>query len=147
MPAMKTRVWFYHDVDITRVIDGDTFDARVLLTPTIATHIRVRIRGLWAAELKDPDPAKRHRAVIAREMLDKLLLSGDVELAFHGQDMYGRWICDVSTNETADVAAAMIEFGVADPKRTNHVRHEIETPFSGTTEISTRTFDEYEEQH
>lgn len=144
--AKHTRIWFYFECNATRIVDGDTFDCAVHLMPTLVSHVRIRIRGLWANELKDQDPVKRQRAIVAHRALQRVLDGKPIELAYHGLDMYGRWVCDVSTDEVDDVAAYMIELGVADRKRTNHIRHELEWSEYRTEAISSRTFDENEEQ-
>jgi len=144
--AKNRRIWFYFENHATRILDGDTFDAAIWLTPTIVQHARIRIRGLWANELNDQDESRKARAIIAHHALRQALDGKPIELAYHGLDMYGRWVCDVSTDEIDDIAAYMIEIGVADPKRTPHTRHELEWAEYRTTAIQTRDYSPEEEQ-
>ncbi|HAP10121.1 MAG TPA: nuclease, partial [Afipia sp.] len=41
-----------HSVEVVRVVDGDTFEARVHLWPGLEMTTRVRLRGIDAPEMK-----------------------------------------------------------------------------------------------
>ncbi len=100
--------------DVLRVIDGDTFEARVRIWPGMDVTTRVRLRGIDAPELHARCADEREKALAARAALARILAQGAVGVFHVGQDKYGgRVDADVSTAETADVSAAMLEGGFA----------------------------------
>ena len=99
-----------------RVLDGDTFEARVPVWPGMQITTRVRLRGIDAPELRARCDDEREKALAAREALARLLAQGAVGIARVGQDKYGgRVDADVSTAGTHDVSAAMLQGGFARP--------------------------------
>jgi endonuclease YncB( thermonuclease family) len=103
-----------HPVEVLRVYDGDTFEARVHLWPGLAITTRVRLRGIDAPELKARCDEERDRAEVARETLSRILAQGDVGIARVTLDKYGgRVVADASTRATPDVAAALLDSGSA----------------------------------
>jgi endonuclease YncB( thermonuclease family) len=99
---------------VLRVFDGDTFEARVHPWPGLAVTTRVRLRGIDAPEFKGRCDEERAGAEAAREVLRRLLAQGDVGIARVTLDKYGgRVVADVSTRETPDVAAALVDTGSA----------------------------------
>lgn len=98
-----------HPADVLRVIDGDTFEARVLLWPGLYTTTRVRLRGIDAPELKARCGEERDRAETAREALRAILDQGEVGIARVTLDKYGgRVLAEASTSGTPDVATALL---------------------------------------
>src|SRR5688572_24007174 len=51
-----------HAVDVIRTIDGDTFEARVHLSPGLDPTTRIRLRGIDAPELKASCPQELQMA-------------------------------------------------------------------------------------
>jgi endonuclease YncB( thermonuclease family) len=103
-----------HPAEVLRVLDGDTFEARVSLWPGLAITTRVRLRGIDAPELKARCGEERDRAEAARDALRNLLAQGDVGIAHVTLDKYGgRVVADASTRATPDVAAALVDTGSA----------------------------------
>ena len=92
--------------DVVRVIDGDTFVARVRiwLGHDVVTH--VRLLGIDAPELKGACPAE---AEAARARLARLLASGPVSLSRIKHDKYaGRIGATVTLPDGSDAARAML---------------------------------------
>jgi endonuclease YncB( thermonuclease family) len=107
-------VRFAHVAEVLRVVDGDTFDARVQVWPSVAVTTRVRLRGIDAPELEARCAEERTKAEAARDALRAILDQGEVRLARVAHDKYGgRVLADVSTRATPDVSASMIESGAA----------------------------------
>ncbi len=103
-----------HAAEVLRVIDGDTFEARVRIWPGMEVTTRVRLRGIDAAELHARCDEERTKALAAREALARILAEGTVAVSAVGQDKYGgRVDADVSTARTSDVSAAMLSGGHA----------------------------------
>lgn len=103
-----------HPADIMRVLDGDTFEARVRIWPGMEVTTRVRLRGIDAPEMHGRCDGERTKAVAARDALTKILNEGTVGISRIGQDKYGgRVDADVSTARTPDVSALLLERGLA----------------------------------
>jgi len=103
-----------HPAEVLRVIDGDTFEARVPVWPGMDITTRVRLRGIDAPELHARCAEERVKALAARDGLASILGEGAVGIARIGQDKYGgRVDADVSTAATPDVSAALLARGLA----------------------------------
>ncbi len=103
-----------HPAEVLRVLDGDTFEARVRVWPGMDITTRVRLRGIDAPEMHARCDAERVKAEAARDALARMLSEGSVGLAHIGQDKYGgRVDANVSTARTPDVSAALFERGLA----------------------------------
>ena len=103
-----------HPAEVLRVIDGDTFEARVNLWPGLDITTRVRLRGIDAPELKARCDGERVRAEAAREALRAILDQGEVGISRVTLDKYGgRVVADASTQSTPNVSAALLDAGHA----------------------------------
>src|SRR2546421_12572424 len=104
-----------HPADVQRVLDGDTFEARVRVWPGIEITTKVRLRGIDAPELGGARcPEERTKAEAARDALRAMLAEGDVAVMRVGLDKYGgRVLADAATRATPDVSAAMLAKGLA----------------------------------
>jgi len=103
-----------HAAEVLRVIDGDTFEARVRVWPGMDITTRVRLRGIDAPEQHARCANERVKALGARDALRRILAQGAVGVARIGRDKYGgRVDAEVSTAQTADVSAAMLAGGFA----------------------------------
>ena len=103
-----------HPVDVIRTIDGDTFEARVHLSPGLDLTTRVRLRGIDAPELKAACPQELQMAEAATDALRDLLGEGEVTIFNIGPDKYqGRVVADVATKRTDNVSAALLAAGHA----------------------------------
>jgi endonuclease YncB( thermonuclease family) len=100
--------------EVLRVLDGDTFEARVRAWPGIDITTKVRLRGIDAPEMRARCPEERAKAEAARATLTAVLASGHVTISRVGLDRYGgRVDADAATPETSDVSAAMLRSGHA----------------------------------
>ena len=103
-----------HPAEVVRVVDGDTFEARVHLWPGLDLSTRVRLRGIDAPELKASCPQELQMAEAASEALRGLLGEGEVTIFNIGPDKYsGRVVADVATRKTANVSASLLAAGHA----------------------------------
>lgn len=103
-----------HEAQVLRVIDGDTFEARVNIWPGVEVTTRVRLRGIDAPELHARCDDERQRALAARDALTRFLSEGGVAVSRVGQDKYGgRVDADVSTARTRNVGEALVAGGLA----------------------------------
>jgi endonuclease YncB( thermonuclease family) len=103
-----------HPVDVVRTIDGDTFEARVHLSPDLNLTTRVRLRGIDAPELKASCSQELQMAEAATGALRALLGEGEVAIFNIGPDKYsGRVVAEVATRRTGNVSTAMLAAGHA----------------------------------
>jgi endonuclease YncB( thermonuclease family) len=103
-----------HPAEVLRVLDGDTFDARVHLWPGLVVTTRVRLRGIDAPELKARCIEERDLAVAAREALRAILDEGQVGITNVSLDKYGgRVLADASTSRTSSVSSAIVAANLA----------------------------------
>jgi endonuclease YncB( thermonuclease family) len=103
-----------HPVDIIRTIDGDTFEARVHLSPGVEPTTRVRLRGVDAPELKAACAGELELAEAAGAALRGLLGEGGVTIYNIAPDKYpGRVVADAATRRTDNVSAALLATGHA----------------------------------
>jgi endonuclease YncB( thermonuclease family) len=103
-----------HPAEVLRVIDGDTFEARVHVWPGLDITTKVRLRGIDAAELKARCPAERVMAEAARDALRDMLADGAVGISTVTPDKYGgRVVADAATRSVASVSAELQARGLA----------------------------------
>lgn len=103
-----------YPAEVIRIIDGDTFEARVRVWPGLDVDTKVRLRGVDAAELHARCPGELALAQAARDALEKILGEGGVTISRVGIDKYGGRIdATIATRDTADVAAALLKGGFA----------------------------------
>ena len=107
----NTRVYA---AEVVRIIDGDTFVARMRTGPAGEIETRVRLRSIDAAELHAHCSKELRLELAARAALQRLLTEGSVMLSHVGRDKYpGRIDANVATRNNVDVSAAMLNGGWA----------------------------------
>jgi micrococcal nuclease len=105
-----------YSADVTRVLDGDTFEARVKIWLGQEVTTRIRLRGIDAPEMKARCDIEHTKALAAKDYLARLLNEGGVTVTQIGQDKYGgRVDADASTARTSDVGSALLAAGLARP--------------------------------
>jgi micrococcal nuclease len=109
-----TSVWRAgHPAQVVRVVDGDTFEARVGVWPGLEISTKVRLRGIDAPELRARCSEEVAKAHAARAALAAILAEGGVGVSDVVLDKYGgRVIADASTRKTADVSGALLRTGL-----------------------------------
>ncbi len=101
-----------HPAEVLRVLDGDTFEARVHLWPGLDVTTRVRLRGIDAPELKARCMEERVKAEAARDALKAILDQGEVGIMRVLLDKYGgRVLADAATRVISDVGALLLDAG------------------------------------
>jgi endonuclease YncB( thermonuclease family) len=101
-----------YPADVLRVLDGDTFEARVRVWPGLDITTKVRLRGIDAPELKARCGEERQKAEAARTALADLLARGEVGVSHVSLDKYGgRVVADASARDTASIAEALFAAG------------------------------------
>ena len=113
VPAEPIPTWrAAHSAEVLRVLDGDTFEARVHLWPGLNITTRVRLRGIDAPELNARCMDERIKAEAARDALRAMLDRGEVGIMRVSLDKYGgRVLADASAFSIPDVAASLLNTG------------------------------------
>jgi endonuclease YncB( thermonuclease family) len=125
--APSATVRMAHPAEVLRVIDGDTFEAKVNLWPGLDITTKVRLRGIDAPEMKARCGEERVKAEAARDALRSILDQGEVGVSRVTLDKYGgRVDADASTASTPDVGGALLNAGWA--RRYNGGRRESWCP-------------------
>ena len=103
-----------HPVQVVRIVDGDTFDARVNVWPGVEITTRVRLRGIDAPEVRARCQDEQGRAQAARDALAANSGGGRrSEFSRVTLDKYGgRVLAEASTRRTPDVSAALLQAGL-----------------------------------
>jgi endonuclease YncB( thermonuclease family) len=103
-----------YPAEVLRVLDGDTFEARVRLWPGLDVTTRVRLRGIDAPELRARCAEGRRKAEAARDALAALLAQGAVSITRVTLDKYGgRVVASGSSRRTPDLSEALLDAGLA----------------------------------
>jgi endonuclease YncB( thermonuclease family) len=114
--AKRLNAGMAYPAEVLRVLDGDTFAARVRVWPGLDVETKVRLRGIDAAELHARCAEELSQAEAARAALQTILAEGDVTVSRVGVDKYGgRVDAAAATRGTPDVSAAMLAGGWARP--------------------------------
>ena len=105
---------------VLRVVDGDTFEAKIHVWFGQDISTLVRIRGIDAPELKSRCAEEAQKAAAARDLLADFLRSGVVILSDLSADKYfGRVVSRVDISYAGeasdDVAALMLDADMARP--------------------------------
>jgi micrococcal nuclease len=103
-----------YPAEVLRVIDGDTFEARVRVWRGFEVDTKVRLRAIDAPELHARCAREYLKAEAARAALQNILSAGGVTVSQIGPDKYrGRIDALVATRNTADVSAELLKGGWA----------------------------------
>lgn len=102
--------WLFPNSEVMRVIDGDTFVARVDHGCNIQSIREVRLKGINCPELKGPNSAAGQAARYAAE---QLLRTGPVDIESHAWDKYRRLEAVVKLSDGRDLATVLVESGHA----------------------------------
>jgi len=103
-----------YPAEVLRVIDGDTFEARVRVWPGLDITTKVRLRGIDAPELRARCPEERVKAEAARVALSSLLSEASVGIMHVSLDKYGgRVVAEASTRLTPNVSEQLFATGHA----------------------------------
>lgn len=86
---------FTYTGTVTKVVDGDTFEAVIDLGFTISVRKRFRMLGINAPEMHGPEAAEGEKS---KEWLAAQIEGKEVSIECHGQEKYGRWLAVVLVN-------------------------------------------------
>jgi len=101
------------EVEIVRVIDGDTLDVRVVAGGEV---VRVRLWGVDTPEIGRDGSADEPLARESSELTEAFLSAGRATLRLEPhstRDRYGRLLAHVTSPEGRDLAGALLDAGLA----------------------------------
>ncbi len=104
------------DVEVLKVIDGDTFLARAKVWPGHEVTVSVRLRGIDAPERKGKCASELKAAEEARLALEDVLSAAPVQIRnISGDKYFARVIADAGNVDVEDAASFMLELELARP--------------------------------
>jgi micrococcal nuclease len=104
------------EVEVLKVIDGDTFLARAKVWPGHEVTVSVRLRGIDAPERKGKCASELEAAEEARLALEDVLSTAPVRIRnISGDKYFARVIADAGNDDVADAASFMLELELARP--------------------------------
>jgi len=99
---------------VTRVIDGDTFEARVDLGFKISFNGIFRLNGIDTPETWRPkSEAERAHGEAATKFVESCILHRDIKIKTYksSTSIYGRYSCDVTCPDGRDLVHRLIKGG------------------------------------
>lgn len=99
----------------TRVIDGDTIDARVDLGFNVWIECRIRLQGIDAPETRTRDLDEKKAGLVTKAFLKEVLAdnNNNFVLKSHGVGKYGRCLGTIYVNDV-DINDRMLTEGLAE---------------------------------
>jgi len=88
---------------VTRVVDGDTFDANVSLGYDVIVTGRFRVLGVNTPERNQPG------YVEAKTAVERLLTGQPVAITACRKDSFGRWLADIKVPEVGDLRQWLLD--------------------------------------
>jgi len=95
---------YNYQIEVTRVIDGDTVDCIIDLGFKISTKYRIRLAGIDTPETRTTNAEEKIYGFEAKTRLQELLSQGTIILKSHGLGKFGRvlgtlYVGDVDINQ------------------------------------------------
>ena len=82
---------YTYNIELLRVVDGDTIDAKIDLGFDVSVKKRVRFMGVNTPESRTRDLEEKARGLAAKDRVKQLLEGTDtIQLISHGVGKYGR---------------------------------------------------------
>lgn len=116
MPEIPDNDLYRYKAEVVRVVDGDTFEARIDVGFRIKVEWLVRILGMNASERKG---ATKAAGEVAKDALTRLLAAGPIRVRTEKPDSFGRALAEVwflnGLGQWESVSEFMIRHGYAVP--------------------------------
>ena len=82
---------YTYNIELLRVVDGDTIDAKIDLGFDVSIKKRVRFSGVNAPESRTRDLEEKEKGLAAKDRVKELLEGANtIQLNSHGVGKYGR---------------------------------------------------------
>ena len=87
---------YTYNIELLRVVDGDTIDAKIDLGFDVSVKKRVRFLGVNAPESRTRDLEEKAKGLAAKDRVKQLLEGcGQIQLTSHGVGKFGRCLGEV----------------------------------------------------
>ena len=87
---------YTYTIEVIRVIDGDTIDAKIDLGFDVSIKKRIRFMGINTPESRTRDLEEKARGLAAKDRVKQLLEgSNTIQLKSHGVGKYGRCLGEI----------------------------------------------------
>ena len=112
--AFTARANYFHDVEVLRVIDGDTISVTIPNLPDVfGKKISVRLAGIDTPEIRGKCAYEKEMARKAKDRTEGIIMKGDIiSLGNVKRDKYFRLLADVLV-DSENVSAALVKEGLA----------------------------------
>jgi len=106
---------YNYNIEVIRVIDGDTIDCFIDLGFNVSIKSRIRLHGINTPETRTRDIKEKHYGIEAKLKLFKLLEDNEVTMVSHGIGKFGRvlgvlYVDDVNINDILVKEGYAIEY-------------------------------------
>ena len=106
---------YNYNIEVIRVIDGDTIDCFIDLGFNVSIKSRIRLHGINTPETRTRDIKEKHYGIEAKLKLCKLLEDNEVTMVSHGIGKFGRvlgvlYVDDVNINDILVKEGYAIEY-------------------------------------
>lgn len=109
---MKIETAYKYKALVTRVVDGDTFDATVDLGYRLSASIRFRVKDYDSPETYRPSsPEEYPMGKLAKQAAELLPLGEEVIIQSVKEAVYNRWEAVVTLKDGRDFSKVMTEMG------------------------------------
>lgn len=106
---------YTYQAKVERIVDGDTVVATLDAGFQMSIRQTLRLLGIDAPEMRDPDGEERRLAYAATVELGRLVAGKTVFVKTHKLDSFGRYLAQLWTQDGVDVNQAMLDGGFAVP--------------------------------
>jgi len=104
-------MFLYSNTRCLRVVDGDTIDCAILLTPdSLSIKKRIRLARIDTPEMHEDGGHEAKQAMV------DLIQNKKVDLHVSGKDSFGRWIAEVILAQE-NISDLMLRRGLAEVYR------------------------------
>ena len=88
---------YTYKIEVIKVIDGDTIDAKIDLGFDVAVKKRIRFMGINTPEARTRDLEEKARGLAAKARVKELLSEADeIQLISHGVGKFGRCLGELN---------------------------------------------------
>ncbi len=106
---------FEYEAEVTRIVDGDTLDARIDLGFNVHINKRIRLNGIDTWESRTRDKEEKAKGLAAKARLKEILEvhKNKFKLISHGTGKFGRVLGEIETASAGDVCDLLVSEGHA----------------------------------
>ncbi len=100
---------FEYQANITRILDGDTFDATVDLGFHTYSKQRFRLLNYSAPEIRGEE---REMGLVAKQKLEEMLPVGsECRIKSEKTEKFGRWLAEIAWSDGQSLSGHLISLG------------------------------------